>query len=273
MARISRLTTYPIKSLDGWNADSVSIVENGGLAGDREYALVDGDGEYVNGKRERRIHRIRTAYRGTDHRAERVSISAPGRPDESLSLTDEAERDELADWLTGALDRPVAFRRDPAGGLPDDTVASGPTIISTATLEELASWFDGIDVDGMRRRLRANIELDGVPAFWEDRLFVDRDRRVRFSIGEATMVGVNPCQRCVVPTRDPDTGTPTPSFRERFVEMRAETMPAWSGGDWFDHAFRVMVNTAVPQSAWGATLRVGDEVAIEATIPAADSPA
>ena len=56
----------------------------------------------------------------------------------------------------------------------------------------------------------------------------------------------------------------TPDFRERFVERRRETMPAWSGGDWFDHHFRVMVNTRVPKSSWGAELAIGDDVRIDA---------
>jgi len=45
-------------------------------------------------------------------------------------------------------------------------------------------------------------------------------------------------------------------------------MPAWSGGDWFDHDFRLMVNTAVPETSWGETISVGDEVTVGETIPA-----
>lgn len=48
---------------------------------------------------------------------------------------------------------------------------SGPTLISTAMIREVASWFDGIDSRGLRLRLRANLEIEGVPAFWEERLF------------------------------------------------------------------------------------------------------
>jgi uncharacterized protein YcbX len=44
-----------------------------------------------------------------------------------------------------------------------------PSVISTATIETVASWFDGLTVEGTRRRLRANVEVSGVPAFWEDR--------------------------------------------------------------------------------------------------------
>lgn len=61
-AVVRRLTTFPVKSLDGCDRDSVRVVRNGGLDGDREFALFDSAGEYVNGKRERSIHRVRTDF-------------------------------------------------------------------------------------------------------------------------------------------------------------------------------------------------------------------
>jgi len=78
-------------------------------------------------------------------------------------------------------------------------------------------------------------------------------------MGEATLVGVNPCQRCVVPTRNPDTGVETEGFRERFVERRKATLPEWVDRDWYDHHFRLMVNTRVDSEA---SLRVGDDVSV-----------
>lgn len=49
----------------------------------------------------------------------------------------------------------------------------GPSVVSTATVETIASWFDGTRVESPRRRFRANFEISGVPAFWEDRLVGD----------------------------------------------------------------------------------------------------
>jgi len=45
-------------------------------------------------------------------------------------------------------------------------------------------------------------------------------------------------------------------------------MPAWSGGDWFDHEFRLIINTAVLQASWGDTIAVDDELTIGETVPA-----
>jgi hypothetical protein len=107
--------------------------------------------------------------------------------------------------------------------------------------------------------------IGGVPAFWEDRLFASRDEVVAFELDgddgpSVRLEGVNPCQRCVVPSRDPETGAETPGFRETFMRRREATMPEWSGGDWFDHYFRLMVNTRVPAESVGGRLAVGAEL-------------
>ena len=268
-AVVRRLTTFPVKSLDGCDRESVELVENGGLDGDREFALFDSNGDYVNGKRERAVHRIRADF---DPATRRLRLAVPDR---------EAAFDVDDDWaaMTAFLSEffgyEVSLDQNRAGGFPDDTEASGPTVVSTATLRETASWFDGITVDGMRRRLRANVELGArgdseLPPFWEDRLFDRRGRVVEFSVGSVRFAGVNPCQRCVVPSRDPDTGDEYDGFRETFVRRRAETKPDWAESDWFDHDFRLMVNTRVPESSWGETLAVGDEVRVGASRPAAE---
>ncbi|KAB1188246.1 MULTISPECIES: MOSC domain-containing protein [Haloferax] len=258
VATLERIAVYPVKSLDPEFVERTAVVENGGLSGDREYAIFDADGNYVNGKRERSIHRIRSSVSLAD---ETIRLSAPDCEDYHGPIAD------ADDWLSAYFGYDVELRRDPAGGFPDDTTASGPTIISTATLEQAASWFDGIDTDEMRRRLRPNLELDAPDPFWEDHLFDSRETSVEFTIGSVSFAGINPCQRCAVPTRDPDSGEDTPGFRETFVTKRRETLPEWSGGDWFDHDFRLMVNTVVPEASWGESLTVGDHVAVGDVVP------
>ena len=265
---LARITVYPVKSLDGLDRERVGF-SGSALEHDREYALVDDDGEYVNGKRERAVHRLESTF---DPERRTLWLSAPDRVEGTFTLpgnrSDDtpaattADHDELAAWLSDYFGYPVRLRRDAAGGFPDDTAAPGPTVVSTATIREVASWFPSITAEGMRRRLRANLEIGGVPAFWEDRLFADRDHVVAFDIGDLSFEGVNPCQRCVVPTRDPDTGEEIPGFRERFIEKRRETMPSWSGGDWFDHHFRLMVNTRLDGDPGGRELAVGDSVSV-----------
>lgn len=114
-------------------------------------------------------------------------------------------------------------------------------------------------VESARRRLRANVEVSGVPAFWEDRFVGDAPD---FEVGDVRFEGVTPCGRCVVPARDPDTGEALPEFRERFVEMRAETLPGFVDPEAFDHRYSVMILARVPEASRRPTLRVGDEVRV-----------
>jgi hypothetical protein len=269
---LARVTVYPVKSLDGVEREAARFTTGGALEHDRTYALVDEEGEYVNGKRERAVHRLRSEF---DVASRHLDLSSPDVASETFDLSlDDAGRptdaDALAEWLSSYFGYPVSLRHDRASGFPDDTDASGPTVVSTATVREVASWFDGIDVEGMRRRLRANLEIGGVPPFWEDHLFADRDQIVSFSVGDVELEGVNPCQRCVVPSRDPDTGEETEGFRRRFVERREATLPPWSDGDWFDHSFRLMVNTRVHTVGENPTVSVGDPVVVGETRPADD---
>jgi len=128
-------------------------------------------------------------------------------------------------------------------------------------VENGASWFDGIDPDGVRGRLRANLEVAGVEPFWEDRLYA-ADRPVAFRIGDRELLGEGPCNRCVVPTRDPRIGEETDGFRERFLERREATLPGWAPEERFDHFYKVMVNTRVPEDGWGRSIAVGDDVEV-----------
>jgi hypothetical protein len=266
MPVVRRLTTYPVKSLDGHDRTAARLLPAGGLETDREFALVDADGNYVNGKRERAVHDIHSSF---DPETLTLTLATSERPERRFALDDETDRAVLTDWLSDYFGYEVSLRRDETGGFPDDTDLAGPTVVAAATLREVGSWY-GIDADEMGRRLRPNVVVDAdreagedpLPAFWEDRLYAGEREAVPFRLGDVELHGRNPCQRCVVPSRDPDTGAETPRFRERFVERREATLPAWAPRERFDHFFRLMVNTTVPGDSVGETLRVGDPVTV-----------
>lgn len=255
MAHVERLTVYPVKALDGMDCESASIRPGGTLAHDREFALFDDAGEVVNGKRTARVHDLETAFDPTDGTL--TVEHADGR--EAFALRDEAGRERAADWLGAFFDVDLTVERDGSLGYVDRR-EMGPSVIGTATLETVAGWFDDVTVDGLRRRLRANVEVGGVPAFWEDR-FVGTDAPA-FEAGGVRIEGVTPCGRCVVPQRDPDTGEETPEFRTRFIERRAETFPEWADRDAFDHFYTLMLIARVPEADRGETLAVGDPVEV-----------
>jgi len=254
MARLEYLSVYPIKGLDGTTVDRSRVLDGGTLAFDREFALVDTDGDVVNGKRTDRVHDLRTEF---DLDRREVTVTPTSGNPRTFDL--EGDPDRAASWFSDFFGIELTLKRDTELGYVDRR-GMGPSLISTATLEEVASWFDEMTVDGARRRLRANVEVSGVPAFWEDR-FVGQDAPA-FTIGNITFEGITPCGRCVVPARDPETGEPTPDFRKRFLSKREETFPSWADKSAFDHYFSLMILTSVPESDRGGTLTVGDGVEV-----------
>lgn len=260
MPTLSRIGVHPIKALDPVEPNRVEITAIGGLAGDRAYAIVDSDGRYVNGKRTASVHGLQVEV---DLDTERVAIGRRG----TASLTEfhlADDRRALETWLSEYFGIPVELEAGRGGELTDSAVygdgtQTGPTIISEATLREVASWYDDIDPEGMRRRMRPNLVVSGVPPFWEDRLVAGGVTSVE--IGGVTMEGVAPVPRCVVPTRDATTGEVTPGFRETFVERREATLPEWTDRSQFaDGFFKLMVVARIPRAERDGTLQVGDPV-------------
>ncbi len=252
MPHLARIRLYPVKSLSPQEVSEATVLATGALQHDREMALFDGEGKFINGKRSPLVHGLRAAFDPATG-----GLCVGGR---QFHLPD--DQDAVEAWFSAHFGQTVTLRRDTAGGFPDDKNALGPTVISTATLEEVASWFPGLGVESARVRFRANLEIGGVPPFWEDRLFGAPDTVAPFQIGAVTFHGVNPCQRCVVPPRDPDTGEAIPDFSQKFRERREATLPPWANRDRFDHFFRLAVNTRVPASEAGKIVRVGEDVSV-----------
>lgn len=251
---LERITVFPIKALDGVAVESSRVTPGGSLEFDRLCAIFGPDGKAVNGKKEPKVHRLRTRY-SADFREVALSEQGGGRSGQ-FSLGEPAA---LARWLADYLGYPVTVERDPFAGFPDDRKASGPTVVSVASLSAVAGWYPGLEVESIRRRFRANLELGGEAApFAEDLLYGPPGDLKPFRLGEVSVVGHNPCRRCPVPTRDPDTGEPIPQFQQRFMEMRRQSLPAWAPPDRFDTFYRFAVNTSIPPTEAGKTLRVGD---------------
>ncbi|WP_254532727.1 MOSC domain-containing protein [Natrinema gelatinilyticum] len=278
MPELRRIMTYPIKALDSFEMTTGQITEGGTIEHDREYAVLAkpadrpyepetesaSSGDYINGKRTDAVHRLRSTF---DPDARTLTLHVQGET--TPQTFDLEDRTELNRWLTDYFDQPASVRRYTASGHHDlhKHDISGPSIISTATLREVASWFPEIDLESVRRRFRANLEIGGVPPFWEDRLVANHGEAVAFRIGDVQFEGIEPCERCVVISRDPDTGEEYDAFRQRFIRKRRETRPEWLDSDRFKTDFRLMTVTNVPQREWGKTIQVGDTVEIIGTHP------
>ncbi len=181
------------------------------LTNDRRFALFDKDGRVINGKRTPAVHSIRAEF---DLPKQMVALrgAASGETTEFSLVDDQAK---IAIWLSDFLGQSCTFAENAAGGFPDDANSPGPTLISTATLETVAGWFAGLTLDEARRRFRANLEIGGVEPFWEDCLAGPPGTTIPFQIGDVHLEGVNPCQRCVVPTRASGSAQRRRCFKRR----------------------------------------------------------
>jgi uncharacterized protein len=258
MPFLSRIYIYPFKSLDGIAIESATILASGALAGDRAFALFDEQGLFINGKRNSRVHLLRSFFNSQERTLSlRVQDTEQGD-----TFQVDTERERLNAWLSDFFARPVSVQENTLNGFPDDTQAPGPTLIGAASLREVASWFPELDEQATRPRFRANLEIDDASPFWEDQLYAEAGEVVQFRIGDVVFEGMNPCQRCIVPSRDPHTANGIPSFQKIFMERRKESLPSWATRSRFNHFYRLSINTRVPASQAGKLLRVGDPVVL-----------
>ncbi|MEI6240658.1 MAG: MOSC N-terminal beta barrel domain-containing protein [Planctomycetia bacterium] len=168
MPTLDRITLYPVKSLDGVDVEEAHVLPSGSLEHDRRWRLIDMEGRVVNAKRTAAFHPIRAEF---DLAEKLVTLSRWADPPTATAATFALVpgRDGPCGWLSEALGIGVLLEERPDGGFPDDRDAPGPTLVSTASLVEVARWF-GFDLAESRRRFRANLEIGGCDAFWEDTL-------------------------------------------------------------------------------------------------------
>lgn len=264
---LTDIRLYPIKSLDPTSVTSVAIGPAGGLALDRAWALYSVDGRWVNGKRTPAIHLIRADYSPD---LTTVTLSVPGDrrriPTRTFSFPEAHE--DAAEWFSVFFEQQILVRYS-ANGFPDDSIAHGPTIVSTSSLRAVSEWFPGMSLDEVRLRFRVSLEIDAspadvarghsLPAFWEDQLFGEDERSViRFRLGSVHLEGSNPCARCPVPARDPHTGITLDGFQKQFTQLRESNLPSWSPRPRFDHFYRLSTNTRVAPPESSKLLNLGD---------------
>ena len=311
MPTLDRITIYPVKSLDGVDVAEARVLPSGGLEHDRRWQLVDMDGRVLNAKRSPLVHAIRAEFDLGGSSDGKAAVAFPAAPRlgsnvVTLSIDPAAHEaqaipgierlaglaagtfplvpgpDGPCGWFSEVFGMGVLLLERADGGFPDDREASGPTVISTATLAEVARWFR-FDVSECRRRFRANLELGECEAFWEDALASPAQPDLQpslfdlppdlladpyadlpppepreFLIGEVRLKATNVCRRCVVPSRNSRTGRVTEQFRDVFEAWRGKTLPANVDAANWSHAYRLAVNTILQHS--GGSLLAGSSV-------------
>ncbi|MEA2297196.1 MAG: uncharacterized protein QOF77_132 [Solirubrobacteraceae bacterium] len=210
--RVAGLAATPVKGLRLLARQELTLA-SGGVVDDRRFYLIDEAGRMVNGKQLGALSAVIPDY---DAAAGTLALAFPGRP----TVTGHVElgpvlatrfhsrpaeaRLVLGPWSAAVSEHAGRELRLVTGhgrrpGV-DRGRAGAVTLVSRASLDRLAEDTDGarqVDV----RRFRMTIELDGPDAHAEDG-WVGR----RLRVGEALVAVRGHVGRCLVTTRDPDTG-------------------------------------------------------------------
>lgn len=255
---VDRITIYPVKSLDGISLQKAQIGNGGCLLHDREYAIVDSNGKFVNGKSNAQTHLLRSAV---DFENELISFRHESE-DEWVQFHLQNDISEINGFLSAFFKMPVQLIRNTEGEFLDIPVQSGVTVLSEASLQTVGTWFNNMDLDETRKRFRATIEITGAPAFWEDKLFLEAGTAIEFKIGEVTLYGISPRARCVVPTRQPQTGEVIHGFPKTFAQQRTKSLPHWSTLQDYGHGYYLSVDCYIPATEFGKWIVTGNELTI-----------
>ena len=221
---LTGIAIYPLKSGAGVDLDA-SDVEPCGLRGDRRWMVIDSGGVCVTARERPQLIRMQARIVGVDLRLEMdgctpltVRYPEAGSHTARVWIWGQAcsaldAGDSAAHWLSEAIDKPVRLvamndrtkrRPDPACTLPEDEVSFADCYPVLAIGQ---NSFDDLNnrtpAPVSMRRFRPNFVISGGVPYAEDGW-----RRIR--IGSVEFEGVENCERCELPTVDPDTAIPDP---------------------------------------------------------------
>lgn len=214
---LSDIFIYPVKSTRG-HALTEARVEARGLQGDRRWMIVDENGRFITQREHASMRLIRSVYANGE-----VRLSATGHDDIALTVSErradvvvwddtvsaQLAIDPVQHWLRSVLGMNVrAVFMDECS-----TRAIDPRYVSNAEPVSFADAYPLLligqsSLDDLNRRLstpvdmrrfRPNLVISGGEAFEEDGWRF-------FSIDGVRFERLKPCSRCILTTRDPDSG-------------------------------------------------------------------
>jgi uncharacterized protein YcbX len=282
--QLTGIAVHPVKSTAIRHVDRASVTPTG-LAGDRRWMVVDGDGAMLSAREDRRLFTIVADTPDTDttqtdalllrHRpvdgatpsCEPVRIPEPDGPPVDLSFFGRPMRGVPADatgtaWVREVLDRhdltlvwcddPTRRVLNPAWARPGESAAfpdSSPvSLVSAASVRQVSDWV----VETCLERGEEPVAI--TPDRFRPNLLVDgadafaEDGWHRIRIGECTFRLPAPIDRCVMTTIDPATLDKGHEPIRTLARHRK-----WDGATW--------VCVKVVPEALG-TVRLGDEVEV-----------
>jgi uncharacterized protein YcbX len=269
--KLRRIREYPVKSLRGYDVDAAQV-RPWGLDHDRRWAVLEPDGTELTA----REHPPMLLVHATPTE-DGLLLQATGRPDHEVarpvggtsyksdSTGPTVAADDAANrWLSETLGRPVVLVhqqdastdravKESHGGLPGDRVSLADTAPLLLTTEASLRRLDQLLAQTAQEygeptpaplsmvRFRPNLVVDG------DRPFAEHDWP-GLRIGEVELRFAENCDRCVMPTYDPDTLAHGHEPTRTLARHRR-----WGGKVWFGIRL-IPVTTGV--------VRLGDEVTV-----------
>jgi uncharacterized protein YcbX len=222
---VSQLAIAPVKGMRLQRASEVQLGQHG-ITGDREFLVIGQDGKLLLTGQTPALLQIEPAW---DPVRNFLTLGFPDgavvhdTPEAGAPATTRMyDGREIPGWiipgplgaaLSGYLGRPVhLFKRAPEHlGSDDEPV----TLMSEASLQALAPQFNGTAPDP--RRFRMTITISGTEA-WAEHAW----RGQNVTIGEVLLRVIAPVPRCVVTTRNPQSGTTDARVLHALARLRGK---------------------------------------------------
>lgn len=259
---VSQLWTYPFKSAKGISLSSVKL-DSEGLCGDRRLMAVDKNGLFITARRYPQLLQLSCIENTSGWLLQHPLLDNTcqiNRHDLSILLVGTLWKDSInaldggdkvAGWFSNLLKIDIRIAVWQAKSRYSNKYqiqtsfsdASPILIASKASVQQACLWGD---VAPDARRFRPNILLDGVGAFEEDQWY-------KFCIGDVEFEVLDTCTRCILTTRDPDTGETNPNkqplaaLKERHTNKNNQPL------------LGINVKLSNP-NMYGKTISVGDKV-------------
>lgn len=246
---LTQLFIYPVKSLAGIALNQAQATPSG-LAGDRQWAVAKADGSLLTQRKEPAMATIKVSLTASGlvlHHSATGSITVHNPAERSAPQWLQVWKDrvpaQIADaqvnhWISETLKSKQALRllrvhpqaqrefHTPqrfghAGAVSYFSDAAPYLVVNQASLDALNDALarqgsEPVDI----RHFRANMVIAGMPAFTEHRV----EQMTVGSAGAALRL-VDPCQRCVMITVDPDRGRFLPGARPFRTLTALNAMP------------------------------------------------
>jgi uncharacterized protein len=255
MAAVVELRFTPVKATRLHSVDRIELTADG-VSDNRRFYVIDDRNRMINSKIVGELQTVIAEYSSDDRRL-RLELPDGRVVEDEIRLGDEVDARFFSMQRKGRLvegpwseafsqvaGRPLRLvEPSSAGGGVDRGRGGAVSLISRASLARLAEAGGVESVDS--RRFRMLFEIDGVEAHAEDG-WVDAGR---VQIGEAVVAFTGHVGRCLITSRDPDTGKvdlPTLDILQDYRGSLEMTEP-------------------LPFGVWGRVVspgmvRVGDEV-------------